>query len=384
VKEIIEFQKTRDTIPGTTEDVEWETAVCQEILRDMAGRTFTVKIPFAKRINIKESEGTRGYDIFSDLVKGLAAMRYAKRETDDRGQLLATVDDFNDAKAIYEGSRGHSEESYTTAERKVLRAIIEHGYKALYKDIKDITGMSEGRIKDIVNGRGKDEQKRHGLRYKCPQLDVNTVDISKVTSGYDRKTTHPIELSLPESFNVWEDGPSKDLVSLEDPDVVDVDSDVHPDVPIINNKRDSDVVDVENKEREEKDTIEDECISSFIVKSGKCYVTTSLCRLLANDTTSGSTTPYVTYVAVSDDVIEIGNRIKDDHQPANLADILEGSNGNIAETIDNRLSEVKTPELRQYIEQQKMDMGAYVSVIGKVQDLGWKVDEDKRIIYKVA
>lgn len=86
--------------------------------------------------------------------------------------------------------------------------------------------------------------------------------------------------------------------------------------------------------------------------------------MLANDTTSESTTPYVSYVDVSDDCIEIGNEIKDDHQPANLADILEGSNGNIAETIDKNLSEVKTPELRQYIEQQKMDIGAHVSVIG--------------------
>ena len=43
-------------------------------------------------------------------------MRYAQRKTNDQGQLLATEADFKDAKDIYEGSKGHSEESYTTAE----------------------------------------------------------------------------------------------------------------------------------------------------------------------------------------------------------------------------------------------------------------------------
>lgn len=216
VKEIIEFQKLRDTLPDSSEDADRETAICQAILRDLAGKTFIVKIPYATRIKIEASEGTRGYNIFSDLVKGLAAMRYAQRKTNEKGQLLATEADFKDAKDIYEGSKGHSEESYTTAEIKVLQAIIDHGYKAMYKDIKNITGMSEGRIKDIVNGRGKDEQKRHGLRYKCSQLDVNTVDISVVIAGTfsDRVTTHPVELSLPISFSV-EAGVKKNLVSLD-------------------------------------------------------------------------------------------------------------------------------------------------------------------------
>ena len=49
VKDIIEFQKIRDTLPDSSEDVDRETAICQAILRDLAGRTFTVKIPFATK-----------------------------------------------------------------------------------------------------------------------------------------------------------------------------------------------------------------------------------------------------------------------------------------------------------------------------------------------
>jgi Bifunctional DNA primase/polymerase, N-terminal len=302
VKNIIEFQKLRDTLPESSEEVDRETAICQAILRDLVGKTFTVKIPFAKRINILASEGTRGYNIFSDLVKGLAAMRYAQRTTNEQGQLLATEADFKDAKDIYEGSKGHSEESYTTAETKVLQAIIDRGYKALYKDIKNLTGMSEGRIKDIVNGRGKDEQKRHGLRYKCPQLDVNTVDISVVIAGTysDRITTHPVELSLPSSFKV-DDKVRQNLVTL-DPDVERRGPDADPDVPIIDINRYSDVEDVVKEERREEDTSKlqtssvKESIPSSQVKTAKCYVTATPSSLIAESTTSPPAIPCVNHV----------------------------------------------------------------------------------------
>jgi hypothetical protein len=306
VKDIIEFQKLRDTLPDSSDDVDRETAVCQAILRDLANKTFTVKISFATRIQIEESEGTRGYNIFSDLVKGLAAMRYAQRKTNEQGQLLATEADFKDAKDIYEGSKGHSEESYTTAEIKVLQAIIDHGHKALYKDIKNITGMSEGRIKDIVNGHGKDEQKRHGLRYKCTKLDVNTVDISVVIAGTysDRITTHPVELSLPTSFSVV-DGLRQNLVSL-DHDVERRSPDVDPDVPIINNSSNRDVVDVVKEEREE-DTSKssmpsvERSIPSSQAKTPKCYVTTSPSHPMAVKADVAKNKDYVDVVAVSSD-----------------------------------------------------------------------------------
>jgi hypothetical protein len=305
VKDIIEFQKIRDTLPDSSEGVDRETAIFQAILRDLATKTFTVKIPFATRIKIEASEGTRGYNIFSDLVKGLAAMRYAQRETNAQGQLLATEADFKDAKDIYEGSKGHSEESYTTAEIRVLQAIIDHGYKALYKDIRSITGMSEGRIKDIVNGRGKDEQKRHGLRYKCSQLDVNTVDISIVIKGTysDRVTTHPIELSLPSTFNV-NSGIRRNLVTL-DPDVERRDPDVDQDVDDIDSSRDGDVVDVvEDKSKEEENTSKssmssvERSIPSSKEKGQKTTSPTTQLIPIAKSTASASTTPCAGYVAV--------------------------------------------------------------------------------------
>jgi hypothetical protein len=306
VAAIIEFLKTRDTLPVSSEDIDRETAICQDIIRDIASKTFIVSVPFALRIKIAPSEGTRGYNIFSDLVKGFAILRYKQRQTNDQGQLIAIEDDFNSAKDVYEGSKGHSEQSYTTSEQKVLQAIIDHDYKATYKEIKDATGLSEGRIKDIVNGRGKDEQKRHGLRYKCPQLEVDKVDISLVTHtdsrGYadERRTVHPNELTLPNGFKVT-DGTITSLVNLDpDPRRKRSIPDVTPTYPIINNKIDLDVVDVGIEIRErEKDTSqlsivdneqsENKGISSFIpLSKQKGYVATSGCQTIVKSPSVGS------------------------------------------------------------------------------------------------
>jgi hypothetical protein len=243
-KEIMEFQKIRDTLPGSRGDEEFKTNVCQEILRDLALKAFTVKVPYARAINIPVSEGTRGLNIFLDSIKGLAALRYAKREKDDKGQLLATREDFDQAVELYEGINGHSEERYTTSEKKVLKAIIDNGRKATASDIERLTGLSDGRIRDIINGRGKDEQKKHGLRYKCPRLEAERVDISINISDDERRTTHPLEYSLPDDFELATS--ARGMITL-DPNVVNVDANVVSNVSNINNIRSSNVINVENK-----------------------------------------------------------------------------------------------------------------------------------------
>lgn len=252
-KEIIEFQKTRDTLPDALGDYDRETVVCQEILRDLASKSFTVQIPFAQRIKFPTSEGTRGYNIFSDLIKGLAALRYTLRSTNEKGQLMANENDYSHAKELYEGIAGHSEARYTPAETRVLQAIIDNGFTALIADIRKRTGLSEGRIKDIINGRGKDEQKRHGLLYKCPHLEANRVNITIQVNVGERRTTYPLEYSLPNSFRLANS--NRQLITL-DTSVRDVDRDVVFDVHNNNNNRENDVYDVVKEEREDNSILD--------------------------------------------------------------------------------------------------------------------------------
>src|SRR5271157_4648436 len=106
---IIDFMKGKDKAPQNDDDKKFENAVCRGLFSDLASKTFHVEIPFADDFEFQTTEGTRGYGIFSDLIKGLTALRYAKRETNDQGHLLALPEDFYGAKTIYESLMGHSE-----------------------------------------------------------------------------------------------------------------------------------------------------------------------------------------------------------------------------------------------------------------------------------
>lgn len=106
-KAYIEFEKRRalnaiEEFP-TTEDV----LTCREIIRilkeneDGSVRIIGVDIPFAARIVWTDTENRRNFNIFMDMVRSFAMLRFMQRERSREGNIIATVDDFNDAKRHY-------------------------------------------------------------------------------------------------------------------------------------------------------------------------------------------------------------------------------------------------------------------------------------------
>ncbi len=106
-KAYIEFEKRRalnaiEEFP-TTEDV----LTCREIIRilkeneDGSVRIIGVDIPFAARIVWTDTENRRNFNIFMDMVRSFAMIRFMQRERSHEGNIIATVDDFNDAKRHY-------------------------------------------------------------------------------------------------------------------------------------------------------------------------------------------------------------------------------------------------------------------------------------------
>jgi hypothetical protein len=178
-------------------DSGFEDRVCWALIRELKSHFLDVVIPFAEQIDFKGDN--RAYAMFSDMVKSFAIFAHCKRALDADGSLIATEEDFYRAKNLYEELGGHDRDKYTTGELKVLEAILQcKGHTATRPDIQKITGLSSGRVGDILNGRGKDEQQKHGLLYKCSALEVD----------YGKK---PYAYRLPADFS-----PSKTcLVELE-------------------------------------------------------------------------------------------------------------------------------------------------------------------------
>lgn len=195
--------KEDDRTPKSDEEA-FKTAVCRYIFGDLAEKVFYVEIPFTDEFEFPVTEKPRGYGMFSDMIKGFAALRYAKRVTNALGHLVAENDDFYDAKKIYEGIHGHSENKYTSSETTVLKAIIDRGRVADIEQLNKVTGLSETRLRDIFNGRGKDEQKRNGLRSKCKALTAKRETVT-VKDTLENVTTERMVYRLDIGFELMND-----------------------------------------------------------------------------------------------------------------------------------------------------------------------------------
>ncbi|MDF0594298.1 radical SAM protein [Methanotrichaceae archaeon M04Ac] len=215
---VIDFRKRKDAgLLFDPADEERKTAVCRAIFEDLDSHLFDVVIPFAERLITSPGLDVRSYNVISDLTKSLAVYRYRVREKDDRGRVLATEKDFFDAKAIFDATEGHSDIKFTDAELRVLEALIDLGFKASMSDLCRKTGLQNSRIDEILKGRGKGEQKRHGLMSKAPitreqESDSWVYDYDPETRESKRKTVTQFIYYLAPSFRLQG---YKSLIKLE-------------------------------------------------------------------------------------------------------------------------------------------------------------------------
>lgn len=193
-QEILRHMMARDEGDQVPEESEFETKVCQALTCDLKKKLFHVKIPFAK--GIKFDGDPRAYGMFSDMIKSSAVFRYRKREENEAGQLIATIEDFEDAKSLYVEIGGHDRDKYADAELRVLNAIVAKGGAATQAEIQIEAKLSSGRVSDILNGRGKEG---HGLLHKCKDLivDEGRPKRYRLRSGFNPACNVSIELEEP-------------------------------------------------------------------------------------------------------------------------------------------------------------------------------------------
>jgi chromosome segregation and condensation protein ScpB len=123
--------------------------------------------------------------------------RYLKRETDDAGCLIANEEDLENARELYIELGGHDRDKYSEPELKVLNAILIKGGETTQAEIQELSGLSAGRVSDILNGRGRDG---HGLLYKCKDLTVSDGERPKkykLSRGFNPTCKVSIELAEP-------------------------------------------------------------------------------------------------------------------------------------------------------------------------------------------
>jgi primase-polymerase (primpol)-like protein len=156
-KAYIEFEKQRaisavEEFP-TTDDV----LRCREIIRilkeneDGSARIIGIDIPFAERIVWTDTENRRNFNIFMDMVRSFAMLRFMQRERSDDGNIIATVDDFNDAKRHYGLRAGMQRLHLDEKQKQFCQHLAQEGGEADTATMQALTKLSRQSVYKIAD-----------------------------------------------------------------------------------------------------------------------------------------------------------------------------------------------------------------------------------------
>jgi len=143
-------------------------------------KTFHVGIPYAEHIQWSGSKDRRNFNRFLDLLQGFAIMRFVQRsevEQDGIHRILADIQDFKDAKALYDATSKSQITKLTDAERRLAEWLGGKGPKTINKLVKeylktDGTQYRYNGIRKLVKGNDG----KGGLLDKVPGMTVSKLD----------------------------------------------------------------------------------------------------------------------------------------------------------------------------------------------------------------
>ena len=151
--------------------------ICQLIIYIIKKQLFEVDVPYSKRILPSKhvTKDRRRLPRFIDMIKGIALFNFMQRQYDEKGRLIATLDDFYEAKELFEANIESQVTNLTPAELRLAKWLFE---KAKYVSINgfvseylkpDGTPFNPESIRKVLQGT----KTRDGLIAKLPGLLVD-------------------------------------------------------------------------------------------------------------------------------------------------------------------------------------------------------------------
>ncbi len=181
-----------DTVPGEDNlPTEEEIKICQTIIHIIKRQLFTVKIPFGKSIEWNVPGDRRNPSRFVALIMGFAVFRHMQREETEEGFTLAAMEDFLDAKELYEEGKANQISKLTDAELKLVRWMVTQNRPLSVNDIisgyEKLVEYEEGKYTTVkVEG------------YKKPNGDMYTYyAISKMIVGDKKHSKNGLDAKVP-------------------------------------------------------------------------------------------------------------------------------------------------------------------------------------------
>ena len=193
-----------------------EILICRvmiEILKDQP--PINVKIPFADIIEYQDKRNRRNLPMLLDTICAFASIRQYQRKRDQDNAILATIDDFDIAKILWNGIGKEQIGKLSKDDFRVLSCIKEHGDKscdgiysiprqAAMKFLK----FTSKKLHNIIHG----VEGVGGLREKVEGFELVKGTRTFETSDYGKKTVHCDELQYSGSLDIF--GHYQDVVWL--------------------------------------------------------------------------------------------------------------------------------------------------------------------------
>jgi hypothetical protein len=149
-----ELAKARDGRPEF--EITEEVLICRELIstikEDEKGqaRLFTVKIPYAERIEWLDKTNRRNLPLFLDLIKGYAMLNFKQREIIDN-VLIATEADFHAAERLYNRRGGFQKLHINEGEKRMLMYIVENGGELTTDGLMRKLKLSRSRVRQLAD-----------------------------------------------------------------------------------------------------------------------------------------------------------------------------------------------------------------------------------------
>lgn len=166
--EVFKFQKEKLKTGRAGLPENRDVEICRCILDDIKKQLYTVVVPYADDIDWVDRGNRRNFLIFGDIVCAFAILRHRQRYRTENNELIANIDDYNDAKELYIGRAKNQGTKLTDAELHFCNLLNGAG-ELDYSQLQRAMGVSQGRISQIINGKGKGDS---GLVNKVPGLIV--------------------------------------------------------------------------------------------------------------------------------------------------------------------------------------------------------------------
>lgn len=207
---VMEFELKKAETGEDDFPVNEEVLICREIFHIVKEHFFRVVIPFSSDIVWMDKKNRRNLSIFLDIVRSFAVYRFLQRDHIDDTTIIATTDDFEDARVLY-CNRGETQTTkLNPLENKIIRFIAQTG-DVDSAMLQTAMKISRARVSQIMRGQRNDKgllSKYHNLRVR----DITDRDGDRTTKRkiYEVVNFNPLEnyldiVYLKETLNKHQD-----------------------------------------------------------------------------------------------------------------------------------------------------------------------------------